>query len=125
MKNLTFFIVMLFSAVLGAQNYPGNKPELLLNKEVKVLDKDSPKEYGYREFYKDKELDKVYACCQKTSSKYEKLVNRVFKVTAVDPVKGVKSSGGTMYILTLQDSKETIDFKYNSKQDRKSTRLNS
>lgn len=113
MKSLTLVITLLFTFAASAQ-FPGSKPELLLNKELKVLDSNSPKEYGYRDFYKDHELEKVYACCQRYNSKYEKLVNRTFKVTAVEPIKGVKSAGGKYFCLTLQEGKETLYFKYDS-----------
>lgn len=114
MKNLTFFITLLFSALLSAQNFPGTNTQLLLNREVKVLDTESAKQYGYREFYKDKALNSVYACCQGRNAKYEKLVNRLFKVVEITPVQGFKSSGGTKFALTLKDESEIIYFNYDS-----------
>lgn len=108
MKNLTFFIALLFSITLTAQDFPGNKPKALLGKKVKVKDNSSYKSYGYTDFYMDKEFNKKYACCQKANSKYEELVNATFKVEDVTP------NNDNTYCLTLKSGSQTVYYKYDS-----------
>ncbi len=106
MKKIIFLFSLLAAVTLYAQNYPGKMPELLLNREVKVLEVPASSiKYGYDDFYKDKSLKKVYACCDSYNSKYDKLVNRVFTV------KEVKPYGSSYSSLTLEDDKEIIYFR--------------
>ncbi|MUV02087.1 hypothetical protein GN157_00045 [Flavobacterium rakeshii] len=107
MKKLTLLLLLVFMSVLAnAQNYPDFFPQLLLNKEVKVLEKKPESvKYGYDNFYEDKSLKTKYACCDSYNSKYDNLVNRIFTVTKVDMISGY-------FILTLTDDKETLYFKY-------------
>lgn len=69
-----------------AQDYPESHPELLIGKELKVKPtEESLHEYGFDGFYKDENLKKIYACCDKHNSKYSEMVNKVFKVLEVIP----------------------------------------
>lgn len=108
MKNLTFFIALLFSCILTAQDFPGNSPKVLLGREVKVKDNSDFKNYGYYGFFIDKELTKKYACCQKANSKYGELVNKTFKVEKVEAIDD------KAYCLTLKGDSQTIYYKYSS-----------
>ena len=108
MKNLTFFIALLFSISLTAQDSPGKSPKLLLGRKVKVKDNSDYKNNGYADFYLDKELNKKYACCQKANSKYEELANKTFKVEDVTP------NSDNTFCLKLKSGSQTVYYKYDA-----------
>ena len=88
MKKRLILIAGILIAGFGlcAQNFPGKDVDLLVGKELKVLEKsESSQEYGYDGFYRDSSLKKKYACCQRNNSKYKELVNKVFKVISYEP----------------------------------------
>jgi len=88
MKKRIMLITGILFAGFGifAQNFPGQDVDLLVGKEIKVVEKaESLQEYGYDGFYKDSNLKKKYACCQSYNSKYKELVNKVFKVISYEP----------------------------------------
>lgn len=112
MKHLFTVFVLFACLILNAQDYPYQKPELLLNKEVKI--KDLPRyslKDGYTNFKKDEKGYKTYEELSYNHTKPEALAGRTFKVTNV--TGGKISSRMASYILTLQDDKETIYYKYN------------
>jgi len=81
MKKRIMLITGILFAGFGifAQNFPGQDVDLLVGKEIKVVEKaESLQEYGYDGFYKDSNLKKKYACCQSYNSKYKELVNKVY-----------------------------------------------
>lgn len=116
MKKITLLLLLVSSFMLG-QNFPGNSPDLLIGKELKVLPKDERLQpYGYQGFFKDEALKKDYECCDSYNSKYKNMVNRIFKVTEVIPYKN--SIGTEKYKLKLlSDKQETVYFEYDPKYD--------
>lgn len=80
-------IILLFALVLGltasAQNYPGDKPELLNGKTLKVQPLiEVRQEIGYKGFFTDEELRNIYKK-NVQSTRYKELMGKEFKVTAV------------------------------------------
>jgi hypothetical protein len=112
MKKLAFLILLLTAYALHAQNYPYRRPELLLNKEVKIKELHQlDLQDGYSNFRSDPEGLDIYEEIKYKGSKPEALAGRTFKVTEI---KGGKTSFRTAkYVLTLQDDKETIYYTYN------------
>lgn len=104
---------MLISAVIHAQ-FPANHPELLLGKEIKVIELDSTlHKYGYRNFYvsEDLKFGSNYSKENAGSSKYEKLVGKIFTVSAVIPYKN--SIGEDKFKLKLENAETgTLYFDY-------------
>jgi len=113
MKKITLlFTTLFFTTAAFAQDSPGKRPQLLLDKVVKV--KPLPKgmlayQQGYDSFYADENLMKRYAENKSKKTNHEALANRMLKVTAVEPVQGAN------YKIKLQDtiSNETIFYKFN------------
>lgn len=100
MKKLIVMLMALLSVSLYAQqNYPHNKPELLLNKKVTirpmVIDALRP---GYANFYEDEYKSKTYKKIDYNASDAKELVDRSFIVT---DVKGPNSYN--LYTITLKD----------------------
>jgi len=114
MKKL-IFIGLLFSYMsVFSQNFPGKDVELLVGKEIKVLEKaESLQQYGYDDFYKDSNLKKKYACCESYNSKYKELVNKVFKVLSYEAY--TNSIGIEKYKLQIENPETgIIYFDYSS-----------
>jgi len=87
MKKIILVFALLLSLSGFAQNYPGNNPDLLTGKTVKVLPlKESLQSYGFRGFFKDAELQKNYKKSGATTP-YKVLVGKEFKVTAIERYK--------------------------------------
>lgn len=85
MKKIISLLALFLSLGAFAQNFPGEKVELLNGKTLKVLPKEeSLQKYGYRDFYKDAGLKKVYEK-EGTSTAYKALVNKEFKVLSYEP----------------------------------------
>ena len=90
MKNFTLLIALFFSLIITAQDHPGKRPELLLGKEVTIIDltgndySDISKEKGYQRFYTDKEVLSKYKENSKHNTEYEALFNKTFTVKNVE-----------------------------------------
>jgi len=83
MKKITTLLLLLGSFLLHAQeSYPAKHPELLIGKEVKVLDITSDE---YPDFFTDKELQKAYSPPpgQKIYTAKAALLGKIFKVIDV------------------------------------------
>ena len=113
--KITLLFTLLLSQLMFGQNFPGNNPNLLLGKDLKILPKiEGLHKFGYEGFFEDDAMDKVFECCDSYKSKYNNMVGRVFKVTEVTPIKDV-SNDGRYKIKLLSDKKETLYFEYESK----------
>ncbi len=113
-KNLLLIGLLISGLSLLAQNFPGKDVELIVGKEIKVLEKaESLQKYGFEGFYKDPDLKRKYACCQSYNSKYDELVNKVFKVISYEPY--TNNIGTDKFKLKIEN-KETgiIYFDYSS-----------
>lgn len=111
MKNLTFFIVMLFSIALSAQKDPGKNPEVLVGKQLKIASTPTRKLDGFQWFFTDAEQTKVFSCCGSGGSyhsTFESLDGRTFKVDEVTHIKN------GYYSIKITDAKGTLYYKYNS-----------
>lgn len=110
---LLLLTITLQFSIVNSQDFPGTDAEILFGAEIKVKElKPDLQKYGYRDFYKDKELKKIYS---KTSghysSKYESLVNKTFVVIAVDTID--VNSIRADYRLTLKNEEiGIIYYKY-------------
>jgi hypothetical protein len=104
-----------YSTAIMCQNFPGNTPELLIGKELKVLEvADILQQYGYKGFYKDINLKKIYDKNSSFASKYESLVNKVFKVNGCEPYTNL--IGKKRFKLELSNPDiGTLYFDYNPK----------
>jgi len=110
MKQILLLTAILISNVTFGQNFPANYVNLLLNKEIKVQEKDVEK-YGYYDFYVNSKLKKIYACSEGYYSKYSELVGKVFKVLSAEPYKN--SIGTDKYKLKIENPEiGTIYFDY-------------
>jgi hypothetical protein len=114
MKRFLLLMAFAVSVTVGAQNYPGEKVELLKDKQLKVLPvEQSLQKYGYKGFYSDEKLKKVYKE-KDYATAYDKLVNKVFKVESFEPYKN--SLGDTKYKLKLTNPDAgTLYFDYDTK----------
>ncbi|MHA3787458.1 hypothetical protein ACX0HA_04545 [Flavobacterium hauense] len=84
MKKIIMLLALFMSLGAFAQNFPGENVELLKDKTLKVLPKEeSLQKYGYRDFYKDADLKKVYEK-EGTSTAYKALVGKEFKVVSYE-----------------------------------------
>ena len=113
MKKILLITLILIAFNAEAQ-FPGKHPEILLNKDVRVIPlSQTLQSLGYREFHKNdkmKILDKPI--------KHEILAGKNFKVTDVKPYENY---GSSKYILKLESTDNTVfyydydpkyDFKY-------------
>lgn len=81
-------LLLVFSLTATAQNFPGKRPELLLNKTVKIVPlSDVALHYkqGYEGFYSDEYMSEPYAENKSRKTRPDALTNRMLKVTAVEP----------------------------------------
>ncbi|RYD77134.1 MAG: hypothetical protein EOP55_09960 [Sphingobacteriales bacterium] len=113
MRNFITIFTIFFSVLVNAQDYPRNKPQLLLNKEVKItpLNSNTIKYYGgYDGFYSDEFLREIYKKNARLVTDPDAFTNRTFKVTGVEPI-----STGDRFKVKLEDisSGKVIYFKYN------------
>lgn len=119
MKTLFFTLASLLSTLLAvAQNYPGEMPELLLNRKVRVLPvAENLQKYGYMEFYTTPEMEynKVYNAT-KNATPYEALVDKVFTVTEIKPL-GTEKSPNYRLTLNSNDGLPVLYHRYNSRFD--------
>jgi hypothetical protein len=107
MRKILLLTVILISNYSFGQNFPGNDVDLLLNKEIKVKEKDeSLQKYGYDHFYKNDKLKKKYDCCESYNSKYSGLVGKVFKVLSAEPYKNI--IGTEKYKLKIENAETGI-----------------
>jgi len=87
MKKIILVFALVFGLTASAQNYPGENVVLLKDKTLKVTPKkEELQKYGYSLFYKDDKLQKNYKKSG-TSTPYDALVGKEFKVTAIEPYK--------------------------------------
>lgn len=86
MRNLLLLLIAVIPFFSFAQtNYPGEEVELLDGKQLKVLEKSEKlQSFGYRDFYVDYELEKIFAE-ENYSSDYEALVGKIFTVEKIIP----------------------------------------
>lgn len=119
MKALFFSLVSMLSTVLAvAQDYPGDMPELLLNKQLRVkpLSEES-KSYGYRDFYTTPDMltTKGYKHLNSSSTPHNELEGKIFTVANVE---SVGSQQYPSFRLTLKSEEmPVLYFKYNPKYD--------
>lgn len=92
--------MLVVTAIAGAQNFPGKMVELLDGKQLRVkpLEKSSQK-YGYREFYTDSDLKKVYKKGD-SNTKYSALADKVFNVVSYEPYN---SYGSKKYKIQIEN----------------------
>jgi len=119
MKNFTLLVTILLSLTAVAQDSPGKRPALLIDKTVKIKPIEKgilANQKGYDSFYADADMAKRYSENKSRKTTYEALANRIFQVTAVEPVVGQ----GNNYKIKLQDTikDETVYFKFNEASER-------
>jgi hypothetical protein len=97
MKKITIIVLLLWASLMQAQeSYPGKFAELLVGKEVKVIDNNNT--HGYPDFYTDKELRKYYSPepGEKVHTARKAILGKTFKV--ID----LSRSGNDMRRVTLE-----------------------
>lgn len=113
MKKIFFalFCTLSINAFAQSMDYPGESIEMLEGKELKVKPlREGFQEYGYKGFFTDDKLKKTYKG-KSYATKYEALVNKVFKVVSYKPNYG-------NYIITLENAETgTLYFKYDKTHD--------
>jgi len=113
MKKIILLFAVLLSLPAIAQNNPGNMPQLLLNKEVKILPLPSYDQKGYEKFYESEKMLFKYKKDKKFSDRTtpSALEGRVFKVTAVEHYKDM---GLNRIRFELTDDKDKIYYQYDA-----------
>jgi hypothetical protein len=102
MKKIILLFTILLCTTFYAQNYPGKSIELLSGKKLKVLPISlALQKYGYRGFYKDENLKKIYKDNNSYSSEYLSLVDKIFSVVGFEPYKNIL--GTDKFKLILQN----------------------
>ncbi len=90
------------SIITYSQNYPGKNIDLLVDKEIRVLEKrEGLRRFGYRGFYESDRLTKVFACDKTLHTEYSALVGKVFRVLAARPNKN--AIGTEKHILEIEN----------------------
>lgn len=116
MNKITYLLTtLLLSITASAQDSPGMRPELLLDKTVKVkplTDGELVYEKGYDAFFTDTGMTKRYAETKDRRTKHDALANRYFKVKDIMPYE---SYGNKNFLIQLQDTvkNEVVYYKYN------------
>jgi hypothetical protein len=104
MKNFLLAIAAIISFTAAAQNFPGEKIDLLTGRELKVLPKETNlHQYGYKNFYTDEKLKKVYKE-KKYATPYDELVGKIFKMISFEPYR---SANGTLKFKIKIENPET------------------
>jgi hypothetical protein len=114
MKITILLSAILISLTAAAQDFPGKRPALLLDKTVKVIPLDKTVlayRQGYDNFYRDNYLSEPYAENKNRKTDHDALANRTLKVTAIEPYP---LPGELNYKVQLQDTinNETIYYEY-------------
>lgn len=110
-------IMLLFALLVGlsafAQNFPGEKVELLSGKTLTVLPlEQNLQEFGYKGFFTDADLKNIYKN-EGTSTSYKALAGKVFKVVSYEPY--INSSKELKYKLLIENSETgKLYFDYDS-----------
>ncbi|WP_159799284.1 hypothetical protein [Flavobacterium sp. MK4S-17] len=114
MKKIMSLVAVLCTFLSFGQNFPGEKVDLLTNKQVKVKPvKESSRQYGYEGFYKDEDLKKVYEKKKGYNSDYDALVDKVFTVVSFEPYD---KYGTQKFKIKLENSETgTLYYDYNPK----------
>jgi predicted secreted protein len=91
MKVKLLGLFFLINAVANGQDiFPANDTSLISGKQLKVKPLDKMfQTYGYDCFYKDEKLKKKFDCCDGVNSKYNSLVDKIFKVVSITPYKDI------------------------------------
>ncbi|HEY4874814.1 MAG TPA: hypothetical protein VIH86_04525 [Puia sp.] len=94
MKVKLFGLFLIFSSTIyGQEIFPANDTSLISGKQLKVKPiAKALQQYGYEGFFKDEKLKKKFECCDGVNSKYNSLVDRVFKVISISPYKDIIDS---------------------------------
>ncbi len=117
-KIILLFLFLSAITVSGQEHFPNQRPQLLLNEEVKVEPLPEWKinyYHGYSYFYSDEGLSDVYKKNAKYKTSPDAFGNRTFKVTAVEPLQSKYEQG--RYLIKFVDTatNEAIYYKYNPK----------
>jgi hypothetical protein len=111
MKKLILLLALIFiSRVSFGQNFPGDRVELLLNKEIKVVERtENLQEYGYDNFYLNDKMEKKFALDDDGyNSKYNSLVGKIFKVLSAEQYTNL--IGAVLYKLKIENPEIGILF---------------
>lgn len=110
MKKIILFLALIFTSGFSfGQNFPGDLVDLLLNKEIKVVERtENLQKYGYDNFFLNDKMEKKFACCESFNSKYNSLVGKIFKVLSA--VQYTNSLGAVIYKLKIENSEIGILF---------------
>ena len=108
MKKIILLFVVMSSLMVTAQNFPGEKIDLLANKELRVIPlSESSQKYGYKGFYTDASLKKLYKE-KDFGTPYKELSGKTFKVLSFEPYK--TSTGNLKHKLKIENSETDILF---------------
>lgn len=122
MKQITLLFLLLVIAYGNAQVFPKKDIKLLEGHLVKIDNGD--KEDGFERFYKNEKAYDIYAEMPKKSSTiYDSLIGRTFKVISVN--EKVKSDEYPEAILQLEDinNKQVLYYKYNFRSKTKNFKI--
>lgn len=111
MRKITLLLCFTFTTILCQAQFPAQHPELLLNKEVKILPL-SPvlQEYGYRDLHKTAEMK-----ITEKAIKHSSIVQKTFIVTEVTPYE---KYGSVKFKIKLESTVNGIFYyDYNPKYD--------
>ena len=121
MKNIPFKVILFTcflstcTSVFSQENFPEDSVHKLIGRELKVKSLDKTMQtYGYEGFYLSNNLKNIYSCCTGRNSKYESLVEKIFRVISFEAYEN--SIGSKKYKLKLTNSEiGDIYFDYDPK----------
>jgi hypothetical protein len=110
MKKLILFSLIVLSNLTYGQNFPGTSVDLLVGKELKVIEKDVVlQKFGYSDFYTNDSLNTHYDCCETVAnSKYKTLAGKVFKLISFEPY--TDATGTEKFKLKIENSETGVVF---------------
>lgn len=114
MKKIIQLLALFVCFTAAAQNFPGEKIELLNGKNLKVLPvAEASQKYGYKDFYTDADLKNLYKK-EGYSTPYNALVGKEFKVVSYEAYKN--SINEAKYKLLIENPETgKLYFDYNPK----------
>jgi len=110
MKKVILFSLIVLSNFTYGQNFPGTSVDLLVGKELKVVEKDVIlQKFGYSDFYTNDSLNTHYDCCETVANtKYKTLVGKVFKLVSYEPY--TDGTGAEKFKLKIENSETGVVF---------------
>ena len=110
MKKCPLLFLFFSLAAMAQESFPYKRPILMLNKTVTVIRIPGSEQFGYYNFYEDKDCFKTYKEVKVTTPEKE-LLGRSFTITAIDSSAN-NARKKYDYTFTLNGDTETLYYEY-------------